>query len=92
VEVKGTITLNEVTTEFLLTDEGSFMQWGGTRDQLGPRVDLLEALGLAYLEWRQENLCTTCEERLLDDGEGYNGECGDCADRNPENKEEDGDE
>lgn len=81
MEVGGKIRIGGVETEFTLTDEGSFMQWGGTTEQLGPRVDLLEKLGGAYLEWRQENVCTSCGENLLDDGEGYDGRCGDCADR-----------
>jgi hypothetical protein len=81
MDLTGKIKLGGVETEFLLTDDGSFMQWGGTREQLGPRVDLLEALGSAYLEWRQESLCRVCEEATLDDGEGQDGMCGNCADR-----------
>jgi hypothetical protein len=37
-------------TEFLLSpDHGSYMQWGGTREQLAARCDYLEAMvdGLA---------------------------------------------
>lgn len=29
-----------------------------------------------HIEW-----CRTCEAATLDDGEGWNGECGNCADR-----------
>lgn len=29
-----------------------------------------------HIEW-----CRTCEEATLDDGEGWDGECGNCADR-----------
>lgn len=29
-----------------------------------------------HIEW-----CRTCKEETLDDGEGYDGECGNCADR-----------
>lgn len=93
MKVSGKIEIDGRETEFLLTDEGSFTQWGPV-DQtvLGERVDLLEALGEAYLGWREENLCRTCGDHLLDDGEGYDGECGDCADRNPANREDDDEE
>jgi hypothetical protein len=81
MEVGGKITIDGKTTEFLLTDEGSYTQWGADVSTLGSRVDLLERLGEAYLEWAQENLCTSCQDALLDDGEGFNGRCGNCADK-----------
>ena len=93
MKVSGKIEIEGRETEFLLTDDGSYMQ-SGTGDQsvLGERVDLVEALGEAYLVWREENVCRPCGDRLLDDGEGYDGECGDCADRNPANREDDDDD
>lgn len=79
--VKGTIEIGDTTTEFMLGTDVGWNQWGASTEVLGQRVDLLEGLAGAWTEWVDENLCRTCKENLLDDGEGYDGECGDCADK-----------
>lgn len=48
-EIKGTIEIDGLVTEFsintqLASGSGSWIQWAGTRDQLGARVDYLEAM------------------------------------------------
>ena len=90
--VMGKVIIGDTTTEFmlpLLNESVTFSQWGAPTYVLGPRADLLERMAEGAGEWAQDMLCRTCKENLTDDGEGYNGECGDCADRNPENKDED---
>jgi hypothetical protein len=91
--IKGTIDIGDTSTQFMvpLGGDTGWMNWGASREVLGTRVDLLDNIESAATEWAEENLCRTCRENLLDDGEGYDGECGDCADRNPENRE-DGDD
>jgi hypothetical protein len=82
--VKGTIEIGDTTTEFmlpLLNDSMSYSQWGAPTYTLGERGELVEGMATAAQEWASENLCRTCKENLLDDGEGYDGECGDCADK-----------
>lgn len=81
MELKGKITIDGVESEFMLLDDGGWTQWGVNQFTAGGRVDLLDTLSQAYMEWQGENLCKTCKDHLLDDGEGYDGECGDCADR-----------
>ncbi|AMM44238.1 hypothetical protein BJD78_gp68 [Arthrobacter phage KellEzio] len=81
MDIGGKIKIDGRETEFLLTDEGSYIQWGADTSTLGERTDLLEKLGEAYVEWAQDNLCSECKDRTLDDGEGFNGRCGNCADR-----------
>lgn len=88
MDVSGKIELGGVTSEFTLI-HGSYEQWGASRQDLGRRVELLEALGDAYASWAAENLCSECQDALLDDGEGWNGLCGDCADKaDPQDDEE----
>lgn len=82
--IKGTIEIGDATSEFMLpilNDSVSYQQWGADNYVLGPRVDLLDRLADGVQLWAEENLCRTCKENLLDDGEGYDGECGDCADK-----------
>lgn len=82
--IKGTIQIGDDTSEFmlpLLNDSVQYSQWGADNYVLGPRVDLLETLANAAQEWAEEHLCRTCKENLLDDNEGYDGECGNCADK-----------
>ncbi|QOP66212.1 hypothetical protein SEA_DANIELLEIGNACE_72 [Arthrobacter phage DanielleIgnace] len=81
MEVSGKIEIDGKTTEFMLTEEGSYTQWGADTPILGERVDLLEKLGEAYRDWCEENLCSECGDKTLDDGEGYDGKCGNCADK-----------
>lgn len=93
--VTGQVNIGGEVTEFmlpLLNDSVTYSQWGAPTFVLGPRVDLLEKMADGAREWAEENLCRTCKARLLDDGEGYDGECGDCADRNPANREDDDEE
>lgn len=93
--IMGKVIIGDTTTEFMLpmlNESVTFSQWGANGYVLGSRVDLMEALAEAAGEWAQDMLCRTCKENLTDDGEGYNGECGDCADRNESNKEEGDDE
>lgn len=82
VEFSGKVILDGTTSHFMMLNDGDWTQWGVDQQAAGRRVDLLDKVAEAYREWQDENLCRTCKERLLDDGEGYNGECGDCADRN----------
>lgn len=91
--ITGTIEIGDSTTGFMvpLGGDSGWSNWGAANEVLATRVDLLDTLESAASEWASENLCRTCKENLLDDGEGYDGECGDCADRNPENREEDDD-
>ena len=86
--VRGTVEIGDTTTAFMLTKDAGWSQWGATNEVLGSRVDLLDNLGSAWTEWTDENLCSECGDRLLDDGEGYDGKCGNCADKS----EKEGDE
>ncbi|UOK18408.1 hypothetical protein SEA_BRUHMOMENT_92 [Arthrobacter phage BruhMoment] len=82
--IKGTIEIGGVTSEFMIllaNDSVQYSQWGASNTALWPRVDLIQGMHAAATDWADENLCRTCKERLLDDGEGYDGECGDCADK-----------
>lgn len=88
--ISGKIELNGRTTEFTLNDQG-YQQWGADTSTLGERVDLLDMLEAAVAEWACDNLCGTCRERTLDDGEGYDGKCGDCADKS-EGEDDDSDD
>lgn len=81
MKLQGKIEINGRSSEFLLTEEGSYIQWGADTPVLGERVALLESLGDAYRDWVYENLCIDCHDHALDDGEGADGRCGDCADR-----------
>lgn len=91
MELKGQITINGRTTEFMLLDDGGWQQWGDAdQSTLGERVDLLDGIAAAYTEWADENLCSECKDHLLDDGEGFDGRCGNCADRAEKNGEWDG--
>lgn len=82
--IQGVIEIGADKSEFLLPlhrEDVRYSQWGAYNPVLWPRVDLLEKLAAAAAEWADENLCRTCKENLLDDGEGFDGECGDCADK-----------
>lgn len=79
--VNGKIALNGVETEFQLQPDGTWNNWGGDTRTLGERRDLVDALASAFQDWAIENLCITCGEALLDDGEGFDGNCGNCADK-----------
>lgn len=92
MEIKGTIEIGGRTSEFMLLEDGGWTQWGVDQIIAGQRVDLLERLSHAYMEWADENLCKTCKENLLNDGEGYDGECGDCADKTEEGRDTDPEE
>lgn len=81
MEVSGKIELGGTATDFLLTTDGGYVQGGAGLEALGDRVELLEVLGNAYRDWCEENLCRECEDALLNNGEGYDGKCGNCADR-----------
>lgn len=82
--IQGTIDIDGRLSEFLiplLNDSVSYSQWGAGNPTLWERTDLVEALADGARDWAEENLCKTCKESMLDDGAGYDGECGDCADR-----------
>jgi hypothetical protein len=81
LEFKGTITLAGTTSHFMMLDDGGWTQWGVDQRAAGQRVDLLDNVASAYQEWQDENLCSVCKENMLDDGEGYDGMCGNCADK-----------
>lgn len=90
--IQGTIEIGDATSEFLIplaNDSVGFSQWGAPNEVLWSRVALLDELSGPAREWASDNICKTCHERTLDDGEGYDGECGDCADRNPNNHDDD---
>lgn len=90
--IQGTIEIGDRKSEFLLplaNDSVKYSQWGADNTVLWPRADLLEVMADAAAEWVSENLCRTCHENLLDDGEGYDGECGDCADKTDQEGESD---
>ena len=82
---QGTIDIGGVTSQFLLplvNDSVRYSQWGASNTVLGDRVDLLDAMAGAAREWALDNLlCHICRENTVDDGEGYDGMCGDCADK-----------
>lgn len=82
MELKGIIEIDGRKSEFNLDAAlGSYFQWGADTSVLGERVDLLTRLSDAFNEWAQDNLCSECQDKTLDDGEGYDGLCGNCADR-----------
>ena len=93
--VQGVIEIGGRKSEFLLPlgrPDVKYSQWGADNTVLWPRADLLEVMADAAAEWVSENLCRTCGENLLDDGEGYDGECGDCADKTEEGRDTDPEE
>lgn len=82
--ITGKIDVNGRITEFMIPvsdPDAGYAQWGGCPSTLGERVDLLEELVEAARTWAEDNLCRECRDRTLDDGEGSDGMCGDCADR-----------
>lgn len=84
MEIQGKLTIDGRTTEFILPVGDysiKYSQWGADTLVLGSRVDLLEAMADAVAEWAQDNLCSECHDATLDDGEGWDGKCGNCADR-----------
>lgn len=90
--IKGTIEIGEDTSEFLIpliNDSMKYQQWGADNSVLGDRVELLEAVADAAQEYAQDNICRTCEAAFLDDGEGYDGECGNCADKTAADEDDD---
>lgn len=92
--VIGRVMVAGVSSGFMLpmlNDSVQYSQWGASNYDLGPRADLMDGMATAVAEWAQENLCRTCKEALLDDGEGFDGECGNCADANPDNQESEDD-
>ncbi|MFT4471861.1 hypothetical protein ACMX2H_18320 [Arthrobacter sulfonylureivorans] len=91
MKITGTISIDNRATAFTLDHEGAYQQFGGDRSAYGERVDLLSAMGEAVEEWASDNLCRECHDHTLDDGEGYDGRCGDCADRHESIVEEDED-
>lgn len=93
--IQGTIEIGQRSSEFLIPldrDDVGFSQWGADNTVLWARVDLLDEMSKTAKEWAIDNLCRTCHENMLNDGEGYDGECGDCADRNPDNREDNDDD
>lgn len=90
MEIKGKVTIDGRESEFMLLEDGGWTQWGVDQPTAGERVDLLDKIAAAYMEWQDENLCSECKDHLLNDGEGYDGKCGNCADR--AEKEDDDDE
>lgn len=91
MKITGKIEIDGVETEFLLPVDGGstqYSQWGASTTVLGPRVELLEDLAVAAAEWAMDNLCSECKDALLDDGEGYDGRCGNCADKREKEGEE----
>lgn len=64
-EVKGTITLADGSTrEFRIGTDGGWQQWGGTHDQLGASVGVVEAMvrGLFEDELLLSEEDVTCRE------------------------------
>ena len=85
--ITGKIEIGDTTTEFMLTMDAGWSQWGATTPVLGERVDLMDSLGSAWTEWASENICTECQDAIINDGEGYDGKCGNCADKEEEEEE-----
>lgn len=86
-EVKGTITLADGTTsEFSIGTDAGWQQWGATTERLGQTVDAIEVMARALAEDNHlvsdadPEPCRTCGQ-ANDDNEGWDGECGTCADR-----------
>lgn len=51
VEITGKINIDGVETEFIFhPDHGSWSQWGGNTEQLGARVDYLDAMARGLFE------------------------------------------
>lgn len=81
-EISGKITIDGIESKFSLDLAlGSYQQWGAILSVMGDRVDLLEGLAEAFADWARDEVCKTCRDKMLNDGEGYDGECGDCADK-----------
>lgn len=93
-EIVGLITTSDgQQRQFRIDEEGARTQWGNTTEALGTTVDLLDYLVKSLVD--AEYLGTpAAEEDTLeyldrcsncggpdDDGEGYDGYCGNCADR-----------
>lgn len=88
-EIKGLITTADgQVREFSLTEDGAWQQWGNTLEALGNTSAALQVMAnalmeddrLASLADPEEEKCRECEAPL-DDGEGWDGLCGSCADR-----------
>lgn len=89
-EIKGLITTADgQVREFSLTEDGAWQQWGNTTEALGTTGPALQAIADKLLEEdhiarsdnpQEEEKCRECEAPL-DDGEGWDGFCGSCADR-----------
>lgn len=80
MRISGKITIDGKDSEFSIGVDGGYQQWGADRQLLGERVDLMQGMAEALMEWQEGNLCRTCQDATLNDGEGYDGECGNCAD------------
>lgn len=51
VEISGKITINGVESDFTFHSEiGSWSQWGGTTEELGARVEYLDAMERGLIE------------------------------------------
>lgn len=56
VEISGKVTLSDGTTsEFSVTKDLGWQQWGGTQARLGETVDLMDSLAEAANEHMQEH-------------------------------------
>lgn len=70
--IKGSIEIDGVTTEFVFHAEyGSWSQWGGTTEELGERVEYLEAMERGLAEdtdyFRQDEQNDTDDEEDEED-------------------------
>lgn len=90
MQITGKVLIDGRETEFSISADGGYRQWGGSSPAaFGERVELMDRLGAAVREWASDDLCIECMDRLLDNGEGYDGRCGVCADRDQsKNREE----
>ena len=52
--MEGKITLNGKTTTFSVNEEGMWQNWGADKETLGTRVDLLDKIKDAFIEFMQE--------------------------------------
>jgi hypothetical protein len=85
MEINATILIGgeerKLTLRFDSEGQPTYRQYGAHVSQLESTQGLAELLADALGEWATDELCRTCHDALLDDGEGYDGECGDCADK-----------
>lgn len=91
MRITGKIEIGGVESEFELYPSGypgKYRQEGADIAILGGRVELLAGMADAAISWAEEHLCRTCNDCLIDDGEGFDGECGDCADRSEARRQE----